>query len=97
MLVVAVLGNLLAASFPVHSLLQLPSGSSVRLMADAFHAGIVSLVTLVVVLVLALVSFRRERHRAIIVVAVVLSLTPFYFAGWTMNRVAEMRGIVLKP
>ena len=68
-----------------------------RLMADAFHAGIVSLVTLLVVLVLAVVSYRREHSRMLTVVAVCLSLTPFYFSGWTMNQVAEMRGIVLSP
>ena len=96
-LVVALLGNLLAASFPVYSLLHLPAGSSVRLMADAFHAGIVSLVTLLVVSVLAIVSFRREHYRVLAVVALCLALTPLYYSGWALNRVAEMRGIVLEP
>ena len=68
-----------------------------RLMADAFHAGVVSIVTFLAVSILSIVCFRREHCRVLAVIAICLSLTPLWFSGWSMNRVAEMRGIVLEP
>jgi len=94
---VAILGNLLAAAFPVYSLLQIPPGSGVRLMGEAFHSALVSLAVFVLVQILGIVALCRERHRIFAVVTLCLSLTPFFFAGWMMRHVADIRHIVLEP
>jgi hypothetical protein len=94
-LATAVTGNLVAASFPVYSLIHVPSGSSVRLMSSAMYSGITSLLTLVVVSILVIVSLRREGYLVLAWVAFLLSFTPFPFSGLIMNRVAATRGIEL--
>lgn len=95
--VVAVLGNLLAAAILAYPLFQLPAGSGVRLLGESLHAAVVSLAAFVLVVILGIVASRRERYRALAVIALILSLTPFFFAGWVMRYVAEIRDIVLKP
>jgi hypothetical protein len=59
------------------------------------YSGITSLLTLVVVSILAIVSLRREGYLGLVWVAFLLSITPFWFSGLTMNWVAEARGIEL--
>jgi len=93
----AVLGNLLAAFIPVCALLVIPRGSSVRLMVEAALCLLIAVTTIIVVLVLAIISLFRERHRIVAIVAICLALAPWSFSGWVMYRVAEMRGITFKP
>jgi len=93
----AVLGNVIAALIPVHTLLQMPPGSSGRLMVEAALAFIVAAATLLIVIVLAGIALFRERQRILAVIAICLAFTPFFFSGWVMNRVADMRHIFLEP
>lgn len=95
--VTAVLGNVVAALIPVHTLLMMPPGSSGRLMIEAALAFVVSVATFLIVLSIAGVALAIERHRVIAIVAICLSLTPFFFSGWVMRVVAEMRHIFLEP
>src|SRR5262245_29949350 len=88
--IVAVLGNLMAAAILTYPLFQLPAGSGVRLLGESLHSAVASLATFVVVAILGIVALRRERHRAFTLVAFVLSLTPFFFAGWVMRYVADI-------
>lgn len=96
-LAVAATGNLLAAALLVFPLFLIPSGSGVRLLGESFHSALVSLAAIPLVLVLSIIAFRKERYRVLAGVAVFLSLTPFFFAGWMMRYVAEIRHIVLEP
>ena len=94
---VAVLGNLLAAAILSYPLFYLPPGSGVRLLGESFHSAMVSLAAFVLVLILGIVALWRERYRVVAVVGLFLSLTPFFFAGWVMRHVSDIRHIVLEP
>jgi len=59
-LATAVLGNIVAALLPVSTLLQMPPGSSGRLMADAAFAFLVAAATLVLVLAVTFGDYCRS-------------------------------------
>ena len=94
---VALLGNIFAAMLPVLTLLQMPEGSSGRLMADAFHAFVIAAVTFLLVIWLVVIGLYKERRFLIAFAAFCLGLTPFLFSGWVMNLVSELRHITLEP
>jgi hypothetical protein len=95
--IVAVLGNIVAAFVPVLSLLRIPSGSGVRLMAEVLLMFLISVATFLLAWPLSFVSLWRERHRWIAVVALCLALTPFFFSCWIMRYFADLRGVFLEP
>ena len=99
-LATAVLGNLLAALVPIFTLLMMSRGSSGRLMADSALDFLIAVATLFSVPVLAIISIIKDRPRimaiCIVIIAFGLALTPFFFSGWVMQRVAEMRNITLE-
>jgi hypothetical protein len=92
-----VVGNLLAAAILAYPLFYLPSGSGVRLLGESFHSALFSLAAFILVLVLGIIALWRERYRLFAVVGLFLSLTPFFFAGWVMRYIANIRHIVLEP
>lgn len=93
---VAISGNLLAAAILAYPLFQLPAGSAVRLLGESLHSAVVSLATLILGTILGIAALRKEHHRALAVIALILSLTSFFFSGWTMRYVANIRHIFLK-
>ncbi len=94
--VVALLGNLMAAACFVWTLLMIPSGSAVRLLLESAVCFLISIATLLVVLLLVIVAWRKERTYAVLLLIACLALTPWFFSGWAMHQVAALRGISLK-
>ena len=94
--IVAVAGNFVAAAFLVAPLYRLPPGSSVRLLAESFHSALATLATLVIVVVLSIIAWRREGVRFSLLAAVCLSLASFPLSGWVMRLIAADRGILLQ-
>lgn len=94
-MIVAVIGNLVAASFVVFPLFFL-SGKSVRLLWECFESGIASLMTLVVVLGLSIVAWRMERHRITLIPILFLAFTPFFFSSLAMHIVAHILGVIFE-
>jgi len=95
--VTAIFGNIVAALIPVSTLLQMPPGSSGRLMEVAALVFFAAAATLLVVIILASIGLLREHQRILAVIAICLAFTPFFLAGWVMNWVADMRHIFLEP
>ena len=94
-LLTAVLGNIIATYIPAHILLQLPPGSVIRLWDENLEALVVSLATFVLVLFMAIVGLRRERHRIVAIIAICLALTPFFLSSWVEGYIVTMRDILL--
>ena len=95
-IVLAILGNLIAVLFPVISLSQWPVGTRGRWMDETAFAFMASAITFLVVAVVVIVAWVKEK-RSIVLIAVCLSLTPFFFSAWAMNVVAEARHLVAEP
>jgi hypothetical protein len=95
-LLAALAGNFVAAAFMIAPLSQLPPGSSVRLLAESFHAALATVATLAVVVILSVLAWRREGHRIASIIALCLALLSFPFSGWAMRHTAAARGISLK-
>lgn len=95
--VIAIIGNVVAALIPVLTLLRMPTGSSGRPMFEVGIAFVVAAGTFGIVLVLAIIALLKEKHRILAFVSICLALTPFFFASWVMNRVAQIRHIFLEP
>ena len=94
--VLAFLGNLVAAAFLVLPLYQLVPGSSVRLLVEVLYSAVATLVTLVVVVGFSIVAWRKEGTRVVLALAVCLAPASFPISGWVMRHVAANRGIGLK-
>ncbi|MCD6048694.1 MAG: hypothetical protein K0Q55_97 [Verrucomicrobia bacterium] len=93
----ALLGNLAAAACLVWTLLVIPSGSAVRLFEQSLECFLVSIATLLVVPLLVIIAWRKERTYAVLLLIACLAFTPWFFSGWAMQEVAALRGIGLKP
>jgi uncharacterized membrane protein YdbT with pleckstrin-like domain len=96
-LMVALIGNLVAAAFVVVPLFQMSSGTGVRLLWENFESFLVSVSTLVLVIILGIIAWRRERYRIAMIPVLFFGLTPFFFSGFAMRLVAAMRGVILEP
>ena len=95
-LILALIGNMVAAAFLVMPLYSLAPGSSVRLLGESFHSALASVGTLIVVAVFVVIAWCRENRRVVLIIVLCLALTPFPFAGWAMRQVAANRNILLK-
>jgi hypothetical protein len=96
-LIVALIGNLAAAAFVVVPLFQIASGTGVRLLWGNFESFLASVGTLVLVISLSIIAWRREHYRIATIPILFFALTPWFFSSWAMHLVAAARGILLEP
>jgi hypothetical protein len=95
--IVALIGNLVAAAFLVVPLFLIPSGTGVRLLWGSFESSLASVGTVVLVILLSIMAWRREHYRLATIPILFFALTPWFFSGWAMRLVASARGIFLEP